>query len=126
MLLLRFFSAARLWPSLRCCVLNTAAFLLLSYEPLPFTPSCGPCSLIYFYIACFYWDVRLSVVGAVMDAHVQKDILLRDRTRNPAVVGGQPHPNSSHPSYSSVGRPCRGITPPPLGAVWGSIEPPSL
>ena len=35
MLLLRFYSAARLWPSLCCCVLFTAAFLLQSFCPLP-------------------------------------------------------------------------------------------
>ena len=29
--LLRFYSAARLWPSLYCCVLFTAAFLLQSF-----------------------------------------------------------------------------------------------
>ena len=36
LLLLRFFSAARLWPSLCCCVLFTATFLLQSFysEPL--------------------------------------------------------------------------------------------
>ncbi len=42
MLLLRFFSAAQLWPSLRCCILSTAAFLLLSFNPLPFRVALAP------------------------------------------------------------------------------------
>ena len=63
------------------------------------------------------WNMRLSVAGAVMDAHVQNDILLRDRTRNLVVVGRQPHPNPNHSSYSSVGRPRRGVTAAPLGVV---------
>ena len=61
--------------------------------------------------------MRLSAADAVMDAHVQNEILLRDRTRNLAVVGRQPHPNPNHSSYSSVGRLRRGVTAVPLGAV---------
>jgi hypothetical protein len=69
------------------------------------------------FYASTYWNMRLSVAGAVMDAHVQNDILLRDRTRNLVVVGRQPHPNPNHSSYSSVGRPRRGVTAAPLGVV---------
>ena len=69
------------------------------------------------FYACTYWNMRLSVASAVMDAHVQNDILLRDRTRNLVVVGRQPHPNPNHSSYSSVGRPRRGVTAAPLGVV---------
>ena len=65
------------------------------------------------FYASTYWNMRLSVVGAVMDAHVQNEILLRDRTRNLAVVGRLPHPNPNHSSYSSVGRPRRGVTAAP-------------
>jgi hypothetical protein len=39
------------------------------------------------------WNMRFSVVSAAMDAHVQNEIMLCDRTRNLAVVGRQPHPN---------------------------------
>jgi hypothetical protein len=67
--------------------------------------------------ASTYWNMRLSVAGAVMDAHVQNDILLRDRTHYLVVVGRQPHPNPNHSSYSSVRRPRRGVTATPLGAV---------
>ncbi len=63
------------------------------------------------------WNMCLSVAAAVMDAHVQNDIMLRDRTGNLAVVGRRPHPNPSHLSYLSVGRPRRGVTAAPLGAV---------
>ena len=42
MLLLRFYSAARLWPSLCCCVLFTAAFVLQSFYPLPLLAILAP------------------------------------------------------------------------------------
>ncbi len=67
--------------------------------------------------ASTYWNKRLSVAGAVMDAHVQNDSLLRDRTCNLVVVGRQPHRNPNHSPYSPVGRPRRGVTAAPLGAV---------
>ena len=34
------------------------------------------------FYASSYWNMRFSVAGAAMDAHVQNDIMLRDRTRN--------------------------------------------
>ena len=76
-----------------------------------------------------YWNMRLSVSGAVMDAHVQSNILLRDRTRSLVVatcslvvvslvvVGRRPHLNPCRSLYSPAGRPRRGVTAPPLGAV---------
>ncbi len=70
MLLLRFLSAARLWPSLRCCVLNTAAFCCYHFTLYPLLLRVVLALLFIFYSAFFYWDVRLSVVGAVMDSHV--------------------------------------------------------
>ncbi len=40
------------------------------------------------FYASTYWNMRFSVAGAAMDdAHVQNDIMLRDRTRNLVVVG---------------------------------------
>ena len=69
------------------------------------------------FYASTYWNMRLSVAGAVMDAHVQNDILLRDRTRNLVVVGRQPLLNPKHQPCSSVGRPRRGVTAAPLGVV---------
>jgi len=35
------------------------------------------------FYASTYWNMRFSVAGAAMDAHVQNDIMLRDRTRSP-------------------------------------------
>jgi len=45
-----------------------------------------------------YWNIRLSVAGAAMDAQVQNDILLSDFTRNLVVVGRRPHPG---PKFAS-------------------------
>ena len=59
------------------------------------------------FYASTYWNMRFSVAGAAMDAHVQNDIMLRDRTRNLVVVGRQPHPNPNYASYSPGGRPHR-------------------
>jgi len=56
------------------------------------------------FYASTYWNMRFSVAGAAMDAHVQNEIMLRDRTRNLAVVGRQPHPNPNYASYSPSGR----------------------
>lgn len=106
---------------------------LASYGPLPGLLSAAAsllfsCSVVAFSVllrslhCCLFVEIILPfapscVAGAVMDAHVQNDILLRDRTRNLVVVGRQPHPNPNHSSYSSVGRPRRGVTAAPLGVV---------
>ncbi len=66
------------------------------------------------FYASTYWNMRLSVAGALMDEHAQSNILLRDRTRNLAVVGRQPHPNPTRPTCL-------------LGSlVVGSRRPPSV
>ena len=57
------------------------------------------------FYASTYWNMRFSVAGAAMDAHVKSGIMLRDRTRNLVVVGRQPHPNPNYASYSPGGRP---------------------
>ena len=57
--------------------------------------------------ASTYWNMRLSVAGAVKDAQVQNDILLSDFTRNLVVVGRQPHPDPNSASYVLPGRPKR-------------------
>ena len=60
MLLLRFYSA-RLWPSLCCCVLFTAAFLLKSFNPLPLLVVLAP--FILFIVRFF---LQLKVMAPVL------------------------------------------------------------
>ena len=64
--------------------------------------------------ASTYWNIRFSVAGAAMDAHVQNDIILRDRIRSVAVVGRKPYPSPNYASYSPGGRPHRAaaVAPP--------------
>ena len=64
-----------------------------------------------------YWNMRFSVAGAAMGAHVQNGIMLRDRTRNLVVVGRQPHPNPNYAPCSPGGRPHRAAAVDPPGEV---------
>ena len=69
------------------------------------------------------------MTGAAMDAHVQNDIMLRDRTRNLVVVGRQPRPNPNYASYSPGGRPHRAAAVDPLfrfEAFLGLLPPRDL
>ena len=69
------------------------------------------------FYASTYWNMRFSVAGAAMDAHVQNDIMLRDRTRNLVVVGRQPHPKPNYAPCSPGGRPHRAAAVDPPGEV---------
>ncbi len=57
--------------------------------------------------ASTYWYMRFGVADAVMDARVQNDIMLRDRTRNLVAVGRKPHLSPYYASNFPGGRPHR-------------------
>ncbi len=69
------------------------------------------------FYASTYWNMRFIVARAAMDAYVQNDIMLRDRTRNLVVVGRQPHPNPNYAPYSPGGRSHRAAAVDPPGEV---------
>ena len=49
--------------------------------------------------ASTYWDMRLSVACAAMDAYCQNRIIIRDHTLNLPTTGRQPHPDPNFAPY---------------------------
>ena len=65
--------------------------------------------------ASIYCNMHFSVARAAMDAHDQNDIVLRDRARNHAVAGRQPHISPNYVPYSTGGCPHRAAAVDPPG-----------